>query len=290
MNNEIIEIIKKRNLHPIGYERIKSVYVIHEKDKSLVIKLNANNYDIYKYLVSKNFLFFPKNFNNELDNYDISLYVNSVVASKEEKINNYIKILAILHQKTSYKREINLDEIKEMYERLNNQIIDLKKYYLELNDEIDHSLFFSPSEYLLIRNISLIYSVLDNCEIELKEIYQKIKDEKSIRISLLHNNVDIEHLIVNDYEYLISWNKSYFDNPINEIEEFYRKYYNDISLPDLLEIYENINKLTDLEKRLLIINLAIPKKLELTINTYSDTKLINDEINYLKNVYELLIK
>jgi len=287
MNNEIKKIIKERNIHPLSYKKINNVYIINNQ---YVIKLNANNYDIYKYLASKDFMFFPKNFNNQLDNYDMSLYIDNLNINNESKINDYLKILALLHKKTSYKREIDLDEIKEKYEDLNKKIINLKKYYLELNDEIDHHIFFSPSEYLLVKNISLIYGILDNSEILLSDIYKKIKNEKSIRVSLLHNNINLDHFLISDHEYLISWDKAYFDSPINEIEEFYRKYYRQIELSDLLLIYENINKLTILEKQLLIVNLSIPKEIELTNNTYLDTKLINDEINYLKNIYELLMK
>lgn len=287
MNNELIKILKERNIHPISYKRIKSVYVINNK---YVIKLNTNNYDIYRYLISKDFLYFPKNFNNINDNYDMFLYIDNIKVNNSELINDYIKIISILHFKTSYKREIDLDEIKEKYENLNKKILSLKNYYQELNDKIDHEIFFSPSEYLLIRNISLIYSILDNLIILLDKLYKKIKGEKSFRISLLHNNVSLSHLIIGDNKYLISWDKSYFDNPIYEIESIYRKYYKIIELNDLIEIYELNNRLTMEEKCLLLVNLSIPKRIELTNNTYSDTKIINNEINYLKKVYELLIK
>jgi len=287
MNNEIIKIIKERNIHPISYRKINNVYVINN---NYAIKLNTNNYDIYKYLTSRDFLFFPENITNLNDNYDISLYIDGLIVNKEEKINDYLKLLAILHKKTSYKREINLDEIKEKYENLNRRIINLRKYYIELNEKLDHEMFFSPSAYLLLRNISLIYSILDNSELLLNDIYNQITKEKSIRISLLHNNVDLDHLIISSQEYLVSWDKSCFDSPILEIEKFYRKYYRDIDINDLLIIYESINKLTILEKQLLIISLSIPHKLEITSNTYLDTTIINDEIDYLKTLYELLIK
>ena len=287
MNNEIIKIIKERNIHPISYRKINNVYVINN---NYAIKLNTNNYDIYKYLTSRDFLFFPENITNLNDNYDISLYIDGLIVNKEEKINDYLKLLAILHKKTSYKREISLDEIKEKYENLNRRIINLRKYYIELNEKLDHEMFFSPSAYLLLRNISLIYSILDNSELLLNDIYNQITKEKSIRISLLHNNVDLDHLIISSQEYLVSWDKSCFDSPILEIEKFYRKYYRDIDINDLLIIYESINKLTILEKQLLIISLSIPHKLEITSNTYLDTTIINDEINYLNKVYELLIK
>ena len=287
MNNELIKILKERNIHPISYKKIKSVYIINNY---YVIKLNTNNYDIYRYLISKDFLYFPKNYSNLNDNYDISLYIDNIKVNNEELINDYIKIISLLHYKTSYTREIDLDEVKEMYESLYNKISSLKNYYQTLNDKIDHEIFFSPSSYLLIRNVSLIYSVLDNAMFLLEKIYQKIKEEKSIRVSLLHNNADLNHLIIGDNKYLISWDKSCFDSPISEIELIYRKYYEIINLNDLITIYELNNRLTMIERCLLLVNLSIFDKIELTNNTYLDTKIINKEINYLKKVYELLIK
>ena len=287
MKNELVNILKERNIHPVSYKKIKSSWIINN---NYVIKLNTNNYDIYKYLISKEFMFFPKSLTNINDNYDISLYINGLNINKEEKINDYIKLIALLHHKTSYKRGIDLDEIKEKYENISNRIIFLRKYYLELNDRFDSETFFSPSAYLLLRNISLIYSILDNSEILLNDLYNKIKNNKSIRVALLHNNPDLDHLIISDYEYLISWDNSYFDSPIYELERLYRKYFQIIALSDLINIYEKINKLSILEKQILLVILAIPKEIKLTNNTYLDTKLINNEIKYLKNIYELLIK
>lgn len=290
MNKDITKIINERNIHPIEYQKINKAYIIKSKDKTYVIKLNTNNYDIYKYLLSRDFSFFPENYSLSNDNYDISLFIDNLEICNEQRISDYIKLISLLHFKTSYNREINLDEVKEIYESINNKIINLRNYYIKLNDEIDHELFLSPSSYLLVRNISLIYSVLDNIDLLLIDIYKKLKNEKSIRVSLLHNNIDLNHLIINEEEYLISWDKSYFDNPIYELEKIFRKYYDIINLNDLINIYEKYNKLSLLEKRLLIINLSIPKKLLLTNDVYLDTDLINKEIKYLKKVYELLIK
>ena len=288
--NNIDEIIKKNNIHPIGYHKIKSVYIVDSKNESFVIKLNTNNYDIYKYLVTKNFILFPKNYNNLNDNYDLSLYINGLNINQDEKVNEYVKVIALLHYKTSYKRGITLDEIKEKYELLNNKINYLRSYYQNINDKIDHELFLSPRSYLLVRNISLIYSILDIDSLLLNKIYNMIKDDNSIRVSLLHNNVDLDHLIISDKNYLVSWDKSYFDSPIYEIENIYRNYYHNIDLNDLLKIYESINKLTVLEKSFLIIILSIPKEIKFSNNDFLDTKNINNEINYLSKVYELLIK
>ncbi len=106
MNKELHRILKKLNIHPNSYQIIKNVFVVNN---TYVIKLNTNNYDIYKYLISKGFNYFPEYYNNTNDNYDILKYIPSLNVSDEDKINDYLKLLSILHLKTSYKREIDLD-------------------------------------------------------------------------------------------------------------------------------------------------------------------------------------
>ncbi len=290
MNNELQDIIKKHKLHPKSYQKIKSVYLINDGLKRFIIKTNTNNYDIYKYLISRNFIYFPKNYNEMNDNYDILEYIDDLNINQEQKINDYLKLLALLHKNTSYQREIDLDEIKEKYESITNRILYLKEHYHNLNNMIDKEIFLSPAMYLLVRNISLIYHIMNDSLIMLNMLYSKLKNKKSIRVALLHNNISLDHLITNDNIYLISWDKASFDNPIYELETFYRKYYQNLELTDFLKIYENTNQLLDDEKQLLLILLAIPKEIKLSNDTFSDTKKINDEINYLSKIYELLIQ
>ena len=289
MNKIINDIIRKNNLHPISYQKIKSVYLVKTNDKSYIIKLNTNNYDIYKYLLSRDFPYFPENYTLENDNYDISLFVIDKSLDVSQKINDYIKLLAMLHKKTSYRREIDLDEIKEEYEKIREKIISLHEYYYKLNDKIDQELFFSPAMYLLVRNISLIFNILDNSLFLLDREYENLKNKKSIRVALLHNNIDLDHLIINDNKYLISWDKAYFANPIYDLELFYRKYFSKIEIVDFLNIYETINKLSDSERIMLIIILSLPKKIELSNDTMKDTSIIHDEINYLNKLYNEIV-
>ncbi len=287
--NNLFEIINKNNFHPKSYQRMGKVWLITSNNHKYAIKLNVNNDDIYKYLLAHDFTLFPNHLNVVDDNYDLMEYIEDESLNKNQKINDYIKVLAILHQKTSYLREIDLDEIKKEYEEINTLITRTHKYYYDLNDVIDHESFLSPSTYLLVRNISLIYALLDKSKILLNKLYEKIKNMKSIRVSLLHNNIDLDHLIINNQPYLISWDQAYFNNPIYDLENFYRKYYLDIELDDFFKIYERINKLSNEEKTLLIIKLSIPHQISFSNNTYIDTKKINEELIYLNKVYELLV-
>ena len=288
MNKKLRDILITHQIHPKSYQKKKNVYIVSDGSKVYVIKLNTNNYDIYKYLLSRDFLYFPNNYSDIDDDYDLMEFIDDLLVTREQKINDYVHVLAILHYKTSYKREIDLDEIKEKYEGITNRLTYLQNYYHNLNNMIDKESFLSPAMYLLVRNISLIYKILEKSLISLNKIYSNVKNEKSIRVSLIHNNIDLSHLINNNHIYLISWDKARFDIPIYELEVFFRKYYRDIEISDFLKEYNLINKLSLDEEKLLLILLAIPQELSFTNNTYLDTKTVNDEIDYLNKVYELL--
>ncbi len=290
MNREIRNILKERNIHPISYQKIRKVYIIKDKNHGYVIKLKTNNYDIYKYLISRDFTNFPDTFTYENDNYDIYEYIPDIKEEKEQKIEDLIVLISLLHKKTSYIRIISLDDIKEIYENIIKKINDTRNYFIKLNDNIDKDLFLSPHDYLLIKNISLIYYSLEQSHNYINDWYNMIKNNKSMRVALLHNNISIDHLIVNDEKYLISWDKSYFDNPIYDIESFYRKYYQEIELNDTIKLYEINNKLNSLEYKLLLVLLLIPRKFEFTSNNLSNTILVNNEIIYLKKVIEVIKK
>lgn len=288
MNNEIRSIIKNHNLHPISYRKMKKAYIIDTKDERYVLKPNTNNYDIYKYLLSRGFDYFPHNFNTKTGNYDLSRFIEDNSLNNSQKLNDLIGIVATLHKKTSYMREVDLDEVKELYEKLSNKINESIKYYSNLNDYIDTLLFYSPSEYLLIRNISLIYFMLEFSKRKLSDWYQMIREEKSIRNSLIHNNLELDHLLINNGYYLISWDNALFSYPIDDLYHLYRNYYDKIELNDLFKTYQGVNTLNNYEFDLLLVELSIPEIIELTNDNYLDTKRINKMLFYLNKVYKLI--
>lgn len=290
MNNELLEILKKRDIHPIGYQKIGKGLLIKDREHNYFLKLNTSNYDIYKYLSSRDFFNYPKNYNEIGDNFDLSEYISNIKVEKDQKLNDLLELIAILHKKTLYKREFDLDDIKKIYEELNNVINYRLDYYIKLNDKCDNEEFLSPSMYLLMRNISLIYYMLEGARKNLNIWYEKIKNNKSIRVCLLHNNISLDHLIINRKKYLINWDKAMFDNPINDLLSFYKLYYKDLSLNDVFFIYEKNNSLEELEKDLLIIYLMVGNDVKISDNELLNTKLINNELIYLENVYNYIKK
>ena len=219
-------------------------------------------------------------------NYDLSLYIEDKIIPKEQKIEELIKTLSFLHYKTSYSYESDLDDIKKTYEDIKNDLVNLLNYYNELNNYLDTQTFLSPSEYLLIRNISLIYSMIDY-GIKKIDIWYKLATEcKKCRTCLIHNNISSDHLIVNDYNYLVSWDRSKIDKPIIDLLSFYKNYYSYLKLDDVFKLYENNNCLYEEEKCLLLIYLSIPNKLVFTNNVMDDVIKINSEITYLNEILD----
>ena len=148
----------------------------------------------------------------------------------------------------------------------------------------------SPSEYLLVSNIDLFYYLLDFSKDEITNWYDMVKNKKSIRYSLIHNNLDISHLIENNNKYLISWNKSKQDMPINDILKLYQDNYYDLDLEEFLKEYEEEYKIDEDEYLLFLIKLAELKKIEFTKNTYKDCYNINNYLVYLRKIVVLIQK
>ena len=73
-------------------------------------------------------------------------------------------LISLLHSKTAYYKEIDYDEYKNIYENLNNKIDYIYNYYLDVINMIESKIYMSPSEYLLARNISKIFSCIYFCK------------------------------------------------------------------------------------------------------------------------------
>ena len=146
---------------------------------------------------------------------------------------------------------------------------------------IESKVFMSPSEYLLARNISKIYGALNFCEGEL-DIYLKIMEtKKKQRFVVIHNNLDIDHLIRNEKAYLINWSKARIDLPIFDLYKLYKKVGHNYNFEDILKTYEKLYPLLEEERILLSVLISLPDKIEFNLSEYKMCKLISEEIDML---------
>ena len=76
----------------------------------------------------------------------------------------------------------------------------------------------------------------------------------------------------------------------NDLIKIYEENYYDLDLEDLIREYEKELQINDYEYLFLLINLAIPKRIEFTKNTYQDCYNINNYLVYLSKIASLIQK
>lgn len=281
------KLFKENGIPLKSIKRIKSSFLINDGKNNYIIKENKESIENkLKYLASRNFNNIPKYF--LLDKYIVSDYISDSNISIEERLTEIINLIALLHTKTTRYNKIDIDDYKIIYEDLNQKIEHLNNYYTSLNDYIDNEIYMSPSHYLLVLNISKIYSALTFCKNELNDWYEIIKNNKKQRKVFIHNNLELDHLIYNKAPYLISWDKSKVDIPIYDLISLYKKYYNIISFDVLLNNYQKKYPLSTEEIKLFFIIISIPKKVDFDRNEFKNIKKVKALLEQLSKGDELI--
>lgn len=257
---------------------IDNSYVIKKKQKSLD--------DTYNYLLSRSFDYFPEVIKED-DKYIYYKYISDLKEPKEQKIIDLINLLILLHSKTTFYKEIDIDHYKAIYESINNEIDDTYNYYNNLMDNIDNEIFMSPANYLIARNITLIYKSLNYAKENISKWYKLIENNRKVRVVLLHNNLTLDHYLKNDKPYLISWDKSTIDMPIFDLVSLYKNNYLDFEFTDLLKIYLSKYPLTKEEMVLFLTIISIPSKIALSSSEYKTVLEVRKLLDYIYKTNEL---
>lgn len=257
---------------------------------TLVLKKKDNNINLtntFNYLESRSFDNYPKRvFEN--NNYDVYEYINGYNEPNEQKILDLINLLTILHYKTTFYKEVDIDYFKEIYENTINKIEYIYNYYTDIISLIETSIYMSPVEYLIARNISKIYESLNYSKENINKWYELVKDKRRIRVVNIHNNLSLEHYIKSDKPYLISWEKSKIDNPIYDLYNLYLNHYLDFDFNELFINYESKYPLLNEERILLFSLLTIPWKFEFNDTEYNLCKNARKLFDYLYKTEKLV--
>lgn len=249
-------ILKKYNIVPTKIVKNNNVFIIDDK---YVVKENKNK-DIYHYLDDRSFKYYPKIVNKVDDDYLITEYIKEEDTTDRTKIEDMIDLTALLHNKTTFYKKVDVADKKEIYEDTMKKINDIFKYYDSYMVDIESKEIYSPSEYLLAVNISIIFSSLYKAKDRLDSWYENIKDKDKVRYVINHNNLDVSHFIKSDNKYLTSWDKASIGLPIYDLYNLFTKKMYDYDL--ILDSYTSSYPLLDYEKELLLIFLLIPHKIE----------------------------
>lgn len=253
-------LINKNNLKVNKITYKSNSVLINTPLGSFIIKENEN-IKTYDYLLSRGFDYLLPII--DYDNSNILFkYEESINYDINEKALDYIKLLSLLHNKTSYYITINKEDNKKLYNNLNTYIDNIKSYYDELASSIENKEYYSPNEYLLIRNISVIYKNIFIVKDKLKKWYEKYKNNVRKRVCTLYNNCDLDNLIkTKNNIYLYNFSKSYIDSPIYDLNNFYDKFYQKFDFKNLYKSYNKVLELNEYEKELLLILNLLPLKI-----------------------------
>ena len=254
------------------------------KGKTMIVNTPLGQFalkkdNIYKYLLSRNFEYFPKVIDSNEDS-TIYEFVDDVKYDNEQRAFDLIHTIALLHSKTTYYKDVDIDEYKKIFEETMEKINYIYNYYMDVINIIESKIYMSPSEYLIARNISKIFSCIYFCKNELEQWYEIVKNEKRKRVVTLHNNLKLDNIIRNKSVYLIGWEYSKIDSPIYDFINFYNNYALYFDFRSLLNEYERIFPFKEEEKKLLSVLISIPSKIPNTEKEY----------NKVKNVRQLLDK
>ena len=241
MNKIIKKFCKDNDIKPIKIEKRGKRTIIYTEDNVYCLKVRerADNNDIYDYLNSRSFYYYPKELDISNDDVVVREYIKENKIPKEQKILDLINLMSLLHLKTTHYKEVDLDDYKEIYEDLKNNVIHLTSYYNDLITIVESSVIMSPKEYLLARNISIIFKSLYFCEVNIERWYNLVKEKRKQRVVVLHNNLKLSHILRNEKSYFVNWDKAKIGIPIFDFYKLYKAHYLDFDFSELLKQYEH---------------------------------------------------
>lgn len=290
--NDIRNIVEKYNLKIKKYHNRGQTKIIDTNKGKFFLKRKKidNKEELYNYLSTKKFENYVKPYNNLEDEYEIYPYVNDSISDDDDKALDIICLITMLHNKTTFYKKFSIDEKKKIYEEHIHALDYLISYYDNLRWIIEEEPYQSPSNYLLLRNLSLVYIAIDSSRYFIKKWYDNTKDKKTKRVARIHGNLSLDHLIEADNVYLISWDKSKIDMPILDFYQFYKNNYLTLDFINLFSVYLSKYPLYDEEKYLLFSLLLKPNKLELVDSEIINTRKVYNLIEYLAKTNDFISK
>jgi len=286
--NKSLEVVKSI-YKPYRYTLKGKTTILETSSGDFIVKEKINDIkSIYNYLKSRNFDYFPELIDGNRKDLNVFLKVEDTVMPPEQRMDDLIDLVSLLHNKTSYYKEVSEDNYKEIYDNIKNNIEYEKSYYNELYETIKKEIYMSPSHYSLIRNLYKIFAALDFCSSELDIWYDLVKEEAKQRVSLIHNNLAVEHFLRSDKEYLVSWDYAKVDTPVLDLVKLYQKEYFNYDFDSIIKRYFSKYPLLEAEQKLFFILISIPPIINLEDNEYNNCIEIRKKLDYVFKTENLI--
>ena len=286
MNEKLKEIVLKYK--PLKYTLKGKTINVNSMQGNFVIKpAKKDIISLFSYLNSRSFYNYPKVIAKD-DDYITYEYLKELETPKEQQLLDLILVVAKLHNKTVYFKEVTEDKYKEIYDNIKDNVIYLRDYYSGIYDEAFNEIYIIPAKYNFLLNYSLLNNDLAFILDELDEWFNLVKESNKQRVCLIHNNLSLEHFIKGMDSYLISWDKYTFDTPVMDIVNLYHNEYLTCDFSGILKEYLKNFKLSVDEEKLLFILLSLPDKVNFDDSEFNNTINVANLVDYIKRTEKLI--
>lgn len=286
MNEKLKEIVLKYK--PLKYTLKGKTINVNSMQGNFVIKpAKRDIISLFSYLNSRSFYNYPKVIAKD-DDYITYEYLKELETPKEQQLLDLVLVVAKLHNKTVYFKEVTEDKYKEIYDNIKDNVIYLRDYYSGIYDEAFNEIYISPAKYNFLLNYSLLNNDLAFILDELDEWFNLVKESNKQRVCLIHNNLSLEHFIKGMDSYLISWDKYTFDTPVMDIVNLYHNEYLTCDFSGILKEYLKNFKLSVDEEKLLFILLSLPDKVNFDDSEFNNTINVANLVDYIKRTEKLI--
>lgn len=244
--------------------------LIRKDNKDYLYKVKSHNKEkLFNYLRLKDFQnFLPPE--EVTDSYEIYPFIKEKNIPIEDKAIELINILSLLHTKTTTYQEVNKEKLEEDYDKIKQEILYLKNYYLDLQDFLETREFMAPAEYILMINISKFHKALKYAERKLDDWFQEKQNTIKERVVQVHKNITLDHFLIGDNSYFINWDKSTKATVIYDFLNFYKNEFSSLEMSSLFDQYQSKYEYTKDELLLFQALISIPKKI-----TFKNSNIIN---------------
>lgn len=249
---------------PIKYTLVDNNKIITYPDKTIFIKKRSsyNIEEVYKYLddhAVSNYLKPVEVTDKEL----IFPYFEKTSLTDDEISKRLVLNLTIWQNKTTTYQKLNLDEVKNFYESTKKEINYLFSYYRDIILQLETKVYYLPTEYLFLRNSSIINRQLKVAADLLEEWYETVKNKERERLVYCHGKCELAHFLPIDDGYFISLEQAHLGRVSDDIENLFRKNFSSIDLVTTYNLYQRKYPYTLDEKLFLFVKLAIPPKIDI---------------------------
>lgn len=288
MNKSLLEELE---IHPTRVRYKGKSRILEEDEKKFVVKRNSHSLEnIYRYLSSRNFNNYPQVLASMRDGTEVYDYVPDMGVDSAQRLDDMIYLLTVLHNKTTFYKELDLDEIKKKYEEMVDEFQYLFNYYQSVERMIEEEVYMSPSNYYFVLNITLVYDVLNYGKKAIDEWYQLIQNKKTLRFVLNHNYLEKDHLREGTNLYFINWSRADFGFPENDLVDFWKRNYDSLDLLSLLSVYQSKYRLLDYEYNYFLAHICLLKRIDFNKAEEEKIKDVIHLVKYLEKLTDFLLK